>query len=47
MKKTLEFFQIDAFINLPFNGNPAAVTFGNLLNKKEMQLITKEGKFSF
>ena len=45
MKKTLEIFQIDVFTKMLFKGNPAAVIFGDLLNKKEMKLIAKKGNF--
>jgi PhzF family phenazine biosynthesis protein len=46
MKMKLEIFQIDAFTNSPFSGNPAAVTFGDKLNSKEMQLIAREMNLS-
>jgi|YelNatPaOPRAMG01_1025707.scaffolds.fasta_scaffold00372_11 PhzF family phenazine biosynthesis protein len=42
MSKKLEIYQIDAFTNHPFMGNPAAVLFGDGLRKKEMQLIARE-----
>ncbi|NWF89000.1 MAG: PhzF family phenazine biosynthesis protein [Ignavibacteriaceae bacterium] len=46
MKKKLEIFQIDAFTNLPFKGNPAAVTFGNGLSTIQKQLIAREMNLS-
>lgn len=46
MKKKLEIFQIDAFTKSPFKGNPAGVTFGNGLNTKEKQLISREMNLS-
>jgi trans-2,3-dihydro-3-hydroxyanthranilate isomerase len=42
MAKKINIFQIDAFANQPFAGNPAGVTFGEDLDKNEMQLIAKE-----
>lgn len=46
MNKKLEIFQIDAFTNLPFRGNPAGVTLGDGLSKNEMQLIAREMNLS-
>lgn len=46
MKKKLEIFQIDAFTNSPFKGNPAGVTFGDSLSSKEKQLIAREMNLS-
>lgn len=46
MKKKLEIFQIDAFTNSPFKGNPAAVTFGNGLSTVQKQLIAREMNLS-
>ena len=42
MAKNIKIFQIDAFANKPFTGNPAGVTFGDGLTKEEMQLIARE-----
>jgi trans-2,3-dihydro-3-hydroxyanthranilate isomerase len=42
MGKQIEIFQIDAFTNKPFEGNSAAVTFGDNLTDSEMQQIAKE-----
>lgn len=42
MEKKINIFQIDAFTNLPFRGNPAGVTFADGLSTEEMQLIAKE-----
>ena len=42
MKKLNDVFQIDAFTELPFNGNPAGVVYSDDLNKEEMQLIARE-----
>jgi PhzF family phenazine biosynthesis protein len=46
MKKTLEIFQVDAFTDLPFKGNPAGVTFGDGLNSEDKQLIAREMNLS-
>lgn len=46
MKNKIDIFQIDAFSNSPFKGNPAAVTFGDKFSKTEMQLIAKEMNLS-
>lgn len=46
MKKKLEIFQIDAFTESPFEGNPAGVTFCEGLNAKEKQLIAIEMNLS-
>ena len=40
--KTINIFQIDAFTDKPFGGNPAGVTFGDNLTKEEMQSIARE-----
>jgi trans-2,3-dihydro-3-hydroxyanthranilate isomerase len=42
MKKLNDVYQIDAFTDLPFNGNPAGVVYSDDLNKTEMQLIARE-----
>lgn len=42
MGKQIEIYQIDAFTNKSFEGNPAGVTFGDNLNETEMQKIAKE-----
>jgi PhzF family phenazine biosynthesis protein len=42
MAKKISIFQIDAFTDKPFGGNPAGVTFGDGLLKEEMQLIARE-----
>ena len=42
MVKKINIFQIDAFTDKPFTGNPAGVTFGDGLTKEEMQLIARE-----
>jgi PhzF family phenazine biosynthesis protein len=42
MGKKINIFQIDAFTNKPFSGNPAGVTFADGLTTEEMQLIAKE-----
>ena len=42
MGKKIEIFQIDAFTDKPFSGNPAGVTFAEGLTSEEMQLIAKE-----
>ena len=42
MKKLYEVYQIDAFTDLPFNGNPAGVVYSEELSIEEMQLIAKE-----
>lgn len=39
-------FQIDAFTDKPFEGNPAAVTFGDDLSRDEMQKIAREMNLS-
>ncbi len=46
MQKTLEIYQIDAFTQSPFEGNPAAVTSGESLTCRQMQLIAKEMNLS-
>lgn len=46
MKKKFEIFQIDAFTDSPFKGNPACVTFGDGLNNKYKQLIAREMNLS-
>ncbi len=42
MGKQIEIYQIDAFTNKSFEGNPAGVTFGDNLTESEMQKIAKE-----
>ena len=42
MKKLYDVHQIDAFTELPFNGNSAGVVYSEELNKEEMQLIARE-----
>lgn len=42
MGKRFEIYQIDAFTDKPFRGNPAGVTFGDGLSAEEMQLIARE-----
>ncbi len=42
MGKQINIYQIDAFTENSFGGNPAGVTFGDDLTKEEMQLIAKE-----
>jgi len=42
MGKQIEIYQIDAFTNNSFEGNPAGVTFGDNLTESEMQKIAKE-----
>ena len=42
MPKKINIYQIDAFTDKVFGGNPAGVTFENNLSKEEMQLIAKE-----
>lgn len=46
MKRKYNIFQIDAFTRSPFQGNPAAVTFGLDLTDEEMQLIAREMNLS-
>ena len=46
MVKEIEIFQIDAFTNVAFCGNPAGVTFSNNLSETEKQLIAKEMNLS-
>ena len=46
MAKQIEIFQIDAFTNKVFRGNPAGVTFTDSLNENEKQLIAKEMNLS-
>ena len=46
MAKEIEIFQIDAFTKDVFRGNPAGVTFTDLLNENEKQLIAKEMNLS-
>jgi PhzF family phenazine biosynthesis protein len=40
--KKIKIFQIDAFTDKPFGGNPAGVTFNEGLSKEEMQSIARE-----
>lgn len=42
MAKKFEIYQIDAFTDKPFRGNPAGVAFGDGLTAGEMQLIARE-----
>lgn len=42
----LKIFQIDAFTNKPYEGNPAAVTFADGLSTAQMQKIAKEMNLS-
>jgi len=42
MGKKIDIYQIDAFTDKPFQGNPAGVTFSDGLSSKEMQSIAKE-----
>ncbi|MFZ0456107.1 MAG: PhzF family phenazine biosynthesis protein [Ignavibacteriaceae bacterium] len=42
MEKQIEIYQIDAFTNKSFEGNPAGVSFGDNLTDSEMQKIAKE-----
>ena len=42
MKKLDDVFQIDAFTDLPFSGNPAGVVYSEDLTTEEMQLISRE-----
>jgi len=46
MKKKSVIYQIDAFTEIPFQGNPAGVTFGLNLSDKEMQIIAREMNLS-
>ncbi len=46
MKNNLEIFQIDVFTREPFQGNAAAVTFGENLSKEQMQSIAREMNLS-
>lgn len=46
MVKEIEIFQIDAFTDKPFSGNPAGVVYSNQLNDIEKQLIAKEMNLS-
>ena len=46
MIKINDVWQIDAFTDLPFKGNPAGVVFSENLNKEEMQLIAREFNLS-
>jgi trans-2,3-dihydro-3-hydroxyanthranilate isomerase len=46
MANPIEFYQIDAFTNQPFSGNPAAVLFSNNLPDKKMQQIAAEMNLS-
>jgi PhzF family phenazine biosynthesis protein len=46
MKKINDVWQIDAFTDLSFGGNPAGVVFSDMLTKEEMQLIAKEFNLS-
>ena len=46
MAKEIDIYQIDAFSTEAFKGNPAGVTFSNLLTENEKQLIAKEMNLS-
>lgn len=46
MKKKSILYQIDAFTDIPFKGNPAGVTFASNLTDNEMQLIAREMNLS-
>ncbi len=46
MAKEIDIFQIDAFTDKPFSGNPAGVVYSNQLNDIEKQLIAKEMNLS-
>ena len=46
MPKKIEIYQIDAFTDKPFSGNPAAVTFSDGIAKEEMQIIAREMNLS-
>lgn len=46
MKKLSDVYQIDAFTDKPFNGNPAAVVYSDELSREQMQLIAKEMNLS-
>lgn len=43
MARSVEIFQVDAFTNRPFTGNPAGVVLGaDVLDSHEMQLLARE-----
>lgn len=46
MESKLEFYQIDAFTNERFKGNPAAVVYSDTLSEEQMQLIAREMNLS-
>lgn len=46
MESKLEFYQIDAFTNERFKGNPAAVIYSDTLAEEQMQLIAREMNLS-
>lgn len=46
MMKKINIYQIDAFTKNPFEGNPAAVTFGDELSEEQMQTIAREMNLS-
>ncbi|MGE5399902.1 MAG: PhzF family phenazine biosynthesis protein [Ignavibacteriales bacterium] len=46
MKRSFNIYQIDAFTETSFKGNPAGVTFGPGLSREEMQLIAREMNLS-
>ncbi len=46
MGRVIKIFQIDAFTNTAFGGNPAGVSFGSGLSDSEMQSIAREMNLS-
>ncbi len=46
MKRKSVIYQIDAFTEIPFKGNPAGVTFASNLTDEEMQLVAREMNLS-
>ena len=46
MVRMIKIYQIDAFTDKPFDGNPAGVTFGDGLTTDEMQSIAREMNLS-
>ncbi|MDC3217324.1 PhzF family phenazine biosynthesis protein, partial [Gammaproteobacteria bacterium] len=41
-----KYYQVDAFTNEPFKGNPAGVIFANIENEELMQKIAFENNLS-